>query len=106
MRSLSQDFQQGIGKVLIAQKNQIVEYPSDESKSWIPKSIWKITDLMDMIGRQVLESQIYYLNRGGIYNQVSLEKKNLIKQQHDVAKYLNTLFLKNMDDEKFYRGAD
>ena len=98
-RSLAQDFQQGIGKVLIARENQIVEYPSEESKSWIPQNVWKLTDLMDMIGRQVLESQIYFLNRGGIYNQVSSEKKNLIKQQHEVAKQVNRMFLKSMDED-------
>jgi len=98
-RSLSRDFQEGIGKVLITQKNQIAEYPSGDSESWIPKNVWKLTDLMDMIGRQVLEFQIYFLNRDGNYNEVRLEKRKVIKHQHDVAKYVNRLFLKNMDEE-------
>jgi hypothetical protein len=98
-RSLSQDFQKGIGKVLIARNNRVIEYPSEASKSWIPKNVWKLADLMEMIGRQVLESQIYFLNRDGKYNQVSLEKRNLIKQRHEVAKQVNRLFLKNMDED-------
>ena len=96
---MSQDFHKGIGKVLIAQKNKIVEYPLEESKSWIPNNIWEITDLMDMIGRQVLEFQIRFLSRSAIYTQVGLEKKNLIKQQLNTAKRVNRLFLKSMDEK-------
>ncbi len=54
---------------------------------------------MDMIGRQVLEFQIRFLSRSAIYTQVGLEKKNLIKQQLNIAKRVNRLFLKSMDEK-------
>ena len=96
VKSMSQDFDSGAGKILIKVDNQVKEYPSNKSNSWIPKVTWDLSELMDVVGEQVLNSQIYYLNRGGNYNKVSTEKKNLIKEQHKIAKQINRLFLDNL----------
>jgi hypothetical protein len=99
-RSLFQDFQNGIGKVLMAENNRIIDYPSEQSEIWIPKSVWKLPDLINVVSKQVLEFQIYFLNRGGKYNEVRQEKKNLIKEQHETAKYINRMFMKIIIDEE------
>lgn len=98
-RSLSQDHEKGVGKILFSKENKIVEYPLMESKDWIPKNIWKMPDLMRMIAKQVFEFQLYYINRGPSYAEVSVEKKNLIKEQYFLAKKVNKLFIKIANEE-------
>ncbi len=98
-KSLSHDQEKGVGKILVSEKNKIVEYPLIESKDWIPKNIWKMPDLMRVIAKQVFEFQNYYLNRGPSYAEVSEEKKNLIKEQLFLAKKVNKLFIKIADEE-------
>ncbi|MBX3036022.1 MAG: hypothetical protein KF758_03830 [Anaerolineales bacterium] len=98
-KSISKNFEKGIGKVLIAGNNKIREYPTEPSKSWIPKNIWNLPELIDMIGRQVLNSQIYFINKSAKYNNISLEKRNLIEQQLETAKSVNRMYLKFMNED-------
>lgn len=99
-KSLSENFEKGIGKILLARGNKITEYPLEASKAWIPKETWKLSDLIDMAGRQVLNSQVYFINKTAKYSEVSLEKRDLIKQRHETAKYVNRMFLKLMDEDE------
>ena len=99
VKSLSEDFEKGIGKILFAENHQVKEYPSEPSKLWIPQHTWEIKELLNLMGKQVLNSQIFFINQKVSFSKVSAEKKNLIKFQHKFAKRINRLFLNSMDDK-------
>ncbi|MER2512716.1 MAG: hypothetical protein ABTQ25_09955, partial [Nitrosomonas ureae] len=86
-------------KILTASGNKIVNYSREPSKNWIPKDSWKLSDLMKMIGKQVLESQIYLINRGPKYTEISLGKKALVKEQLFLAKKINRLIIQALADD-------
>lgn len=98
-RSLFQNFQMGLGKILITENKGIIEYSTEPTRDWIPKDIWELSDLINMIAKQVLEFQIYYINRGGKYEGLSQEKKDVIKTRNRIAKYINRDYIKFLDGE-------
>lgn len=97
-----QDSKEGVSKILIAVKNRVVEYSQIPSKEWIPKQTWKLSELMKMIGKQVLDFQIYLLNRGPKYDEISLDKKKIIKLELTMAKQVNKMLSKALEDDKIY----
>lgn len=99
VKSLSEDFKKGIGKILFTENHQFKEYPSEPSTLWIPQYTWNIKELLNLIGKQVLNSQIFFINQKVSFSKVSAEKKNLIKFQHEFAKRINKLFLNSMEDK-------
>ncbi|MCC7118405.1 MAG: hypothetical protein IT310_07765 [Anaerolineales bacterium] len=99
VKSISKKFEEGTGKVFITGNNKINPYSTEPSKSWIPKKIWEVSELINVIGKQVLNSQIYFINKSAKYSNVNLEKRNLIKQQLKGAKSINRMYLKLMDED-------
>jgi hypothetical protein len=99
VHSFSHDYAKGIGKVLIEKKSKISEYPVEKSKEWIPTYEWDGYEFMTLIEKQVLEFQIFLINRGPKYGDISLEKKKLIKEQLSLAKQVNRTFLKLSNEE-------
>ena len=80
VHSLSQNYKKGIGKILIEENNKIFEYPLEKSKKWIPSFEWDGYGFMKMIEKQVLDFQIYFINRGPKYGDISSKKKKIIKR--------------------------
>jgi hypothetical protein len=99
VHSLSHDYANGIGKVLIGGENRVSEYPIEKSDKWIPKYTWNFDEFSTMIARQTLEFQIYFINHGPKYGEISIEKKKLIKEQLTLAKQVNRQFLKMLDED-------
>ena len=99
IRSLSYNYAKGIGKILIAKNNKIFEYPSEKSNEWAPNFEWDGYDFMEMIGKQVLDFQIYLINRGSKYGDISSEKTKLIKEQLSLAKRINRLYTNLLDED-------
>jgi hypothetical protein len=98
VKSVLQNPENGMGNILISVNNQIIEYPSQTSNIWIPKHVWELPELIKVIGKQVLESQIHFINRSPKLGDIDAKKKKIIKEQHKLAKRVNGLFLKILDE--------
>lgn len=93
VRSISFDYSVGVGKIFIAENNKIKEYPNGSSNTWIPDFTWDYHELFEALGRQVLEFQLYSLNNGPRYGDISPERKKLIKERLRTAKQINRFVL-------------
>jgi len=93
VHSISFDHAVGIGKVFIADNNKINEYPTNSSKKWIPNVIWDYQELFNILGKQVLEFQLYSINNGPRFGNISLERRKIIKERLHIAKQINILAL-------------
>jgi len=96
-KDLFEDYQNGVGRVFMAKDSRVTHFPIEPTDAWIPKTVWDLADLTDLLGKQVLQCQIHFLNRGGKYTEVKLEKRKLIKAQHDTAKRINRFLLEDAD---------
>jgi hypothetical protein len=97
--SISSDFSSGVGKIFQEKNSKIIEYPSIATKNWIPEYTWELPKLLDLLTKQTLAFQIHYLNYSSKYDDISAEKKQLIKLQHSYARKVNKLFSELVDED-------
>lgn len=86
-------------KIFIGENSKVIDYPLGATKKWIPEYTWKLPRLLNLLAKQTLDFQIYYLNYSSKYGDISAERKQLIKQQYSQARQVNRLFSKMIDED-------
>jgi hypothetical protein len=99
----SRDWERGIGKVFIQDKDKLKEYPSSNSREYVPSTFYESNELLFKIRIQTLEWQCYIDNLApSLKNLQSQEKRNLLNQRMFLEKANRKLLNTLRDLEKTY----
>lgn len=100
VQSITIDASLGIGKVFFRKGQALSMYPDQPSPSWRPPKRWASPELAKAIMTQVLEFQVYLLNRGPYLTGLASERRGIVKQQHQLAKKFNRGLIKFIEKGK------